>query len=34
MEKMETIRRLLVLDSSRVVRATLSKHLKDDFEVI
>ena len=34
MEKMETIRRLLVLDNSRVVRATLSKHLKDDFEVI
>ncbi len=34
MEKMETIRRLLVLVSSRVVRATLSKHLKDDFEVI
>ncbi len=34
MEKMEKVRRILVLDSSRVVRATLSKHLKDDFEVI
>lgn len=34
MEKMETIRRILVLDSSRVVRATLNKHLKDDFDVI
>ncbi|MFT3848475.1 MAG: diguanylate cyclase [Propionivibrio sp.] len=26
--------RILVLDSSRVVRATLAKHLKDDFDVI
>ena len=34
MEKMEKVRRILVLDGSRVVRATLSKHLKDDFEVI
>ncbi len=34
MEKMEKVRRILVLDSSRVVRATLSKHLKDEFEVI
>lgn len=34
MEKMEKARRILVLDSSRVVRATLSKHLKDDYEVI
>ena len=31
---MEKIRRILVLDASRVVRATLGKHLKDDFEVI
>lgn len=34
MEKMETIRRILVLDSSRVVRVTLNKHLKDNFDVI
>lgn len=34
MEKMEKVRRILVLDGSRVVRATLSKHLKDDFEVM
>ena len=34
MEKMEKARRILVLDGSRVVRATLSKHLRDDFEVI
>ena len=34
MEKMEKVRRILVLDGSRVVRATLSKHLKEDFEVI
>ena len=34
MEKMEKVRRILVLDSSRVVRATLSKHLKDDFDVV
>ena len=34
MEKMEKVRRILVLDGSRVVRATLSKHLRDDFEVI
>lgn len=34
MEKMAKAPRILVVDSSRVVRATLSKHLKDEFEVI
>ena len=29
---MERLRRILVVDGSRVVRATLAKHLKDDFE--
>lgn len=27
-------RRILVIDGSRVVRATLTKHLKDDFEIL
>lgn len=27
-------RRILVIDGSRVVRATLSKHLRDDFEIL
>lgn len=31
---MEKLRRILVVDGSRVVRATLAKHFKDDFEVI
>lgn len=31
---MEKSRRILVLDASKVVRATLGKHLKEDFEVI
>ena len=31
---MEKSRRILVLDGSKVVRATLGKHLKDDFDVI
>ena len=31
---MNKLRRILVLDGSRVVRVTLAKHLKDDFEVI
>ena len=30
---MERLRRILVVDGSRVVRATLAKHLKDDFEI-
>lgn len=30
---MEKLRRILVVDSSRVVRATLTKHLKDDFDI-
>ena len=30
---MKSLRRILVVDGSRVVRATLSKHLKDAFEV-
>lgn len=30
---MNKLRRILVVDGSRVVRATLTKHLKDDFEV-
>lgn len=30
---MKKLRRILVVDSSRVVRATLAKHLKDDFEI-
>lgn len=34
MEKMEKALRILVVDSSRVVRVTLRKHLQDDFEVI
>ena len=28
------LRRILVVDDSRVVRATLTKHLKDDFEIL
>lgn len=28
---MQKSRRILVVDSSRVVRATLAKHLKEDF---
>ena len=31
---MERLRRILVVDGSRVVRATLAKHLKDDFELL
>lgn len=31
---MNKLRRILVLDGSRVVRVTLAKHLKDDFDVI
>lgn len=31
---MKKVRRILVIDGSRVVRATLTKHLKDDFVVI
>ena len=31
---MERLRRILVVDGSRVVRATLAKHLKDDFEIL
>lgn len=31
---MKKIRRILVIDGSRVVRATLSKHLKGDFEIL
>lgn len=31
---MNKLRRILVLDGSRVVRVTLAKHLKDDFEII
>jgi len=31
---MNKLRRILVVDGSRVVRATLAKHLKDDFEII
>lgn len=34
MESTAKNRRILVLDGSRVVRATLSKHLKDDFEIL
>jgi diguanylate cyclase (GGDEF)-like protein len=34
MESTAKSRRILVLDGSRVVRATLSKHLKDDFEIL
>lgn len=30
---MKKLRRILVVDASRLVRATLAKHLKDDFEV-
>jgi diguanylate cyclase (GGDEF)-like protein len=30
---MEKLRRILVVDGSRVVRATLTKHLQDDFEI-
>jgi two-component system, cell cycle response regulator len=30
---MTALQRILVLDGSRVVRATLTKHLRDDFEV-
>lgn len=30
---MEKLRRILVVDGSRVVRATLAKHLKNDFEI-
>jgi diguanylate cyclase (GGDEF)-like protein len=30
---MEKLRRILVVDGSRVVRATLNKHLKDNFEI-
>lgn len=30
---MEKLRRILVVDGSRVVRATLAKHLKDNFEI-
>lgn len=30
---MKKLRRILVVDGSRVVRATLAKHLKDDFEI-
>ena len=31
---MNKLRRILVVDGSRVVRVTLAKHLKDDFEII
>ena len=31
---MKKFRRILVVDGSRVVRATLAKHLKDDFEIL
>jgi len=31
---MNKLRRILVVDGSRVVRATLTKHLKDDFEIL
>ena len=31
---MDTIRKVLVIDGSRVVRATLNKHLKDSFKVV
>ena len=31
---MKKLRRILVVDGSRVVRVTLAKHLKDDFEII
>ena len=31
---MKKLHRILVIDGSRVVRATLIKHLKDDFEVL
>ncbi|MFZ4537373.1 diguanylate cyclase [Propionivibrio sp.] len=31
---MKKLRRILVVDGSRVVRATLTKHLKDDFEIL
>lgn len=30
---MKNLRRILVVDASRLVRATLAKHLKDDFEI-
>ena len=30
---MKKLRRILVVDASRLVRATLAKHLRDDFEV-
>lgn len=30
---MEKLRRILVVDGSRVVRATLTKHLQDEFEI-
>lgn len=30
---MNTLRKILVVDGSRLVRATLAKHLKDDFEI-
>lgn len=30
---MNKLRRILVVDGSRVVRATLAKHLKDDFDI-
>ena len=31
---MKKLRRILVVDGSRVVRVTLSKHLKNDFEIL
>ena len=31
---MNKLRRILVIDGSRVVRVTLAKHLKDDFDVV
>lgn len=31
---MNKLRRILVVDGSRVVRVTLAKHLKDDFDVV
>lgn len=30
---MNTLRKILVVDGSRLVRATLAKHLKDDFQI-